>query len=173
MKVAFVGCDNGTSGSIGIITVDYEKGDVQSRFFLTPVKKELSYQKSKKAYRTRLDYPEMHRILKELKESTDRIILCMERPMINATRMVASLSAIACLEAMLILLEDLDIPFSYIGSKEWQKNLLPAGIKGSDEQKKASMNVGCRLFPEHKELIQKHKDADGLLIAEHLHRKGV
>lgn len=173
MRISFIGLDNGVTGSCGIITVDYEKGSVENRFFLTPVRKELSYQKSKKAYRTRLDYPEMHRIIKEVRDSSDRIILCMERPLINATRFTASLSAIACLEAMLIILEDLGIPFSYIDSKEWQKALLPAGIKGSDEQKKASMDVGCRLFPEHKELIQKHKDADGILIAEYLHRKGI
>lgn len=173
MIISYIGVDNGVTGSIGIITVDYEKGSVTSRFFLTPVKKELSYQKSKKAFRTRLDYSEMFKTIKEIKESSDRIILSMERPLINATRFTASLSAISCLEAMLILLEELGISFSYLDSKEWQKVLLPAGIKGSDEQKKASMDVGCRLFPEHKELIQKHKDADGLLIAEYLHRKGI
>ena len=173
MKTAFVALDNGVTGSVGIITVDYEKGAVDSEFFLTPVRRELSYQKSKTAYRTRLDYFKMHEILENLKNSVDRIVLSMERPMINATRMTASLSAIACLEAMLILLEDLEIPFSYMDSKEWQKAMLPAGLKGSDEQKKASMDVGCRLFPQHKELIQRHKDADGILMAEYLHRKGI
>ena len=173
MRCSFVGIDNGVTGTCGVITVDYEKGSVSTDFFLTPTIRELSYQKSKKAYRTRLDFPKMKTYLLGLKESSERIILAMERPLINATRFTASLSAIAFLEAMLIILEDLEIPFSYIDSKEWQKELLPAGIKGSDEQKKASMNVGCRLFPEHRELIQKHKDADGILIAEHLHRKGI
>lgn len=173
MKVSYIGIDNGVTGTCGVITVDYEKGSVSTDFFLTPTVRELSYQKSKKAYRTRLDYKNMKSYLSGLKDSSDRIILSMERPLINATRFTASLSAIAFLEAMLIVLEELDIPFSYMDSKEWQKSLLPAGIKGSDEQKKASMNVGCRLFPEHKELIQKHKDADGILIAEYLHRKGL
>lgn len=173
MKVVYFGLDNGVSGSYGIVSVDYATGEVKSTFGLTPAKKELSYQKSKTAYRTRLDYRSFFILLKELKESSDRIIFCMERPMINATRMQASLSAIACLEATLIALEELEIPYSYIDSKEWQKVLLPSGLKGSDEQKKASMDVGCRLFPEHKELIQKHKDADGILIAEYLHRKGL
>lgn len=173
MKVSYFGLDNGVSGSYGIITVDYSTGEVKSVFELTPSKKELSYQKSKKAYRTRLDYDRFLSILTELKSSSDKIIFCMERPMINATRMQASLSAIACLEATLIALEQLEISYSYIDSKEWQKVMLPAGLKGSDEQKKASMYIGCRLFPEHKELIQKHKDADGLLIAEYLHKKGI
>lgn len=173
MKITYMACDNGVTGSIGIITVDYATGETFTQFMLTPVKKELSYQKSKKTMRTRLDYPSMHRLFEEVKSTSDKVIFCMERPLVNATRFSASLSAIACLEAMLILLEDLDIPYSYIDSKEWQKAILPAGLKGSDEQKKASMDVGCRLFPEHKELIQKHKDADGILIAEYLHRKGI
>ena len=173
MRVSYFGLDNGVSGSYGIITVDYSTGAVESIFALTPAKKELSYQKSKKTYRSRLDYDKFYKILSDLKNTSDRIIFCMERPMINATRMQASLSAIACLEATLIALEQLEIPYSYIDSKEWQKSLLPTGLKGSDEQKKASMDVGCRLFPQYKELIQKHKDADGILIAEYLHRKGI
>jgi len=48
--------------------------------------------------------------------------------------------------------------------------LLPQGIKG-DELKVASKDIGCRLFPEHTELIVKHKDADGILIAEYCRRK--
>lgn len=173
MRVAWVGGDNGVTGSWGIIIADYTTGALETRFFLTPNKKDLSYQKSKTAYRTRLDYPVFHSLLSDLKNTCDRVTLCLERPMINSTRMTASLSAISCLEATLIALEDLEIPYSYIDSREWQKALLPAGLKGSDEQKKASMDVGCRLFPEHRELIQKHKDADGILIAEYLHRKGL
>ena len=173
MSVSYVGIDNGVTGTIGVITVDYSSGSVETDFILTPSFKELSYQKSKKAYRTRLNYKEVKNYLLGVKTRSDTIILSMERPLINAQRFTASLSAIACLESYLILLEELEIPFTYIDSKEWQKNLLPVGIKGSDEQKKASMNVGCRLFPSHRELIQKHKDADGLLIAEYLHRKGI
>lgn len=58
----------------------------------------------------------------------------------------------------------------YCDSKHWQRILLPKGAKGP-ELKKASMDIGCRLFPEHEKLIRKHKDADGLLIAEWARRE--
>jgi hypothetical protein len=86
--------------------------------------------------------------------------------MINPGRFKASISAVRCLEAMLIGLELYEIPYQYCDSKQWQKELLPAGIKGPIELKSASADIGTRMFPEHKELIWKHKDADGLLIAE-------
>jgi hypothetical protein len=71
---------------------------------------------------------------------------------------------------MLILFEMYGLPYSYIDSRAWQKELLPAGIKGSAEQKEASKEVGLRLYPEHAELINKHKDADALLIATYMRR---
>ena len=43
--------------------------------------------------------------------------------------------------------------------------MLPKGCKGA-ELKAASKDVGIRLFPQHKEIIVKQKDADSLLIAE-------
>ena len=55
-------------------------------------------------------------------------------------------------------------------NKEWQKTMLPQGLKGSDQLKKASMDVGKRLFPCLSAIIDKHKDADGLLMAEHFRR---
>ena len=103
--------------------------------------------------------------MKSYKEDCDRFVVAIERPMINSTRFDASLSARASLEAMLIMFDFLVISYTYIDSKAWQKQLLPINIKGSPEQKLASKEVGCRLFPEHKELITKHKDADGILIA--------
>lgn len=45
------------------------------------------------------------------------------------------------------------------------------GIEGSAELKKASMDIGLRLFPDQEEVIKKHKDADALLIAEWARRE--
>jgi hypothetical protein len=87
--------------------------------------------------------------------------------MVNSTRFNATLSAIRALEATLIALEESQFPYEYIDSKEWQKLLLPKGLKGSDELKKASLDVGKRMFPE----LEIKKDADGLLIAEFMRRK--
>jgi hypothetical protein len=82
------------------------------------------------------------------------------------------MSAMRTLEAQVLILESLKIPLMYVDSKDWQKDLLPRGTKGTPELKKASMDIGCRLFPQHDELIRKHKDADGLLIAEWGKRQG-
>ena len=71
----------------------------------------------------------------------------------------------ALLEAELCVVEMLSMPHIYIDSKQWQRELLPQGIKGSAELKKASKDIGSRLFPLHTNLITKHKDADGILIA--------
>lgn len=161
MKKVYVGIDNGVSGSIGVV------GDsIESRFIPTPVKKEASYQKSKKTNINRIDFPVLYAFLKEQKELGESIFVCIERPMINPTRFQASVSASRSLEATLIVIELLELPYQYIDSKAWQKVLLPAGLKGSVEQKSASKDIGIRLFPEHKEIIGKQKDADGILIAE-------
>ena len=75
----------------------------------------------------------------------------------------------SCLEATIIVLELLKIPFEYIDSKAWQRELLPKGLR-KEELKKASLDVGRRLFPQID--WTKFKDADGLLIAEWGRRKG-
>ena len=165
MKTCWCGIDNGVTGTIGFITEDKETGFYKTEFILTPVFSELSYQKTKVKHMTRINFRLLYEIMKQYKEECDRVVVAIERPMINATRFDASLSARASLEAMLIMFNMLDIGYTYIDSKQWQKQLLPANLKGSPEQKLASKDVGCRLFPEHKELIIKHKDADGMLIA--------
>ena len=50
------------------------------------------------------------------------------------------------------------------------KALLPKGSKGI-VLKNDSKDIGCRLFPQSSALIVKHKDADGILIAEYCRRK--
>ena len=95
----------------------------------------------------------------------------VERPMVNPTRFVATTSALRALEATLITLEMLNLPYQFIDSKEWQRDLLPKGIKGSEELKRASHDIGCRLFPTLNPNY--HADFDGLLIAEYGRRKGL
>ncbi len=91
--------------------------------------------------------------------------------MVNPTRFKATTSALRALEATLCVIELLRYPYTYIDSKEWQRELLPSAIKGGPELKKASMQIGCRMFPKHKEKIIKQKDADGILLAEFCRRK--
>ena len=158
----YIGFDNGVSGTIGIITIEPE-GIRKTHFFKTPVFKEQNYTK-KKAMITRIDFNKLLEVLQPFYKNS---FVMMERPMVNPTRHKATTSALRSLEASLNVLQLLDLPMIYVDSKEWQRQLLP---KGSGDLKQASKDIGCRLFPEHKELIIKHKDADGLLIAEHCRR---
>lgn len=161
MKKIYIGIDNGTTGTIGIVG-----NETEPQLHHTPVKKEQDYTKAKKQV-TRLDCIGLKSILDQFNHN--EICVVMERPMINPTRWTASMSAIRCLEATLIILEMLGIPHQFIDSKEWQREMLPKGIKGSDEQKKASLDIGNRLFPQFADF--KQKDRDGILIAEYARRK--
>ena len=158
MRSIQIAIDNGTSGSIGIITKD------EVKYIETPITIEQSYTKKKQNI-SRVDWKSLYELL-EPYDKTECMVL-LERPMINPTRFTASMSAMRALESTLVVIERLQLPHAYIDSKEWQKALLPNGIKGTPELKKASVDIGCRLFPQHATLIKKHGDADGLLIAEY------
>jgi hypothetical protein len=151
----YIGIDNGVSGSIGQISphgVMYVK---------MPVIKQLNYTKTKK-WIHRVDYKGLKFILES--NLPEEMIVYLERPMVNPGRFQATASAIRALEATLIVLEELKIPYQYIDSKEWQKVLLPAELKG-EELKDASLDIGKRKFPKID--FKGFKDADGLLIAEY------
>ena len=152
----FWGIDNGVTGGITVLD---EQGVVKLHI-KTPVKKHLNYTK-KKAFINRLDAT----ILKPILETYASDSFCMiERPMVNPTRFTATISAIRCLEATETILELLEIPYQFIDSREWQRILLPSGLKG-DELKFAAEEVAKRLFPKQKIL-----NADSLLIAEYCRR---
>ena len=160
MKRTYIGIDNGVSGSIGIITPE---GDSFS--FKTPIKTEQDYTKKKKIV-SRID---VDQLMAELRDRKNPFVV-IERPMVNPKMFNATLSAVRALEATLAVLEILGLPYRFIDSKEWQKALLPEGTKGSVELKKASLDIGTRLFPGCKDYFK--GDADGLLIAEHVRRQG-
>lgn len=163
--MVYIGFDNGvTSQGIGVITYDR----VASLYPL-PVKKEASYTKEEK-FITRVNHKELVKLLKAIRGNfpkNEKFSVAIERPMVNSRRFNATLSAIRCLEATIIALEMTGFNFSYIDSKEWQRVLLPQDIKGSDELKKASLEVGKKLYPH----LAIKKDADGILIAEYLRIK--
>jgi len=152
MPKAYIGIDNGVTGSLGIITDNYSKQ------IPTPVKKEQSYTKAKQNI-TRIQVNELETILKEFKDTDCLIVL--ERPMVNPGRFKATVSALRALEATLCTIEQLELPYLYIDSKEWQKNLLPKGVKGAPALKQASHDKGKQLFP----YIKQKGDYDGILIA--------
>lgn len=155
---AFIGIDNGVSGTIGIIT-----GDGKALSVKTPTKIEQSYTKAK-AKITRIDVVALKELLSKYSIQS-RVII--ERPMVNPGRFKATVSALRALEATICVLEALHLPFEYTDSKEWQKVLLPKGCSG-DELKKASLDIGNRLYPN---LNLKHEDRDGMLIAHYCYLK--
>jgi len=154
------GIDNGVSGTIGVL------GSDNPILIQTPVFKQSNYTK-KKSFITRIDSVKLMQILSGLNSES---FFYIERPMVNPNRFQATISAIRALEATQTVLELLKIPFEFVDSKKWQKGMLQKGLKGSEELKLGSKDVGKRLFPEFSELIEKHGDADGLLIAEYYRR---
>ena len=169
----FLGIDNGVSGSIGLI----RPGGVAT-YVKMPTLESLSYTKAKK-FINRVDWKTLFAIL----GAESGPYFCMiERPMVQAARFNATLSAIRAVEATLIVLEKLCIPYEFVDSKQWQRALLPSGIwtmekdkngRGylkafPDDLKKASFSVGKRLFPSVN--FAGFTDADGLLIAEYARR---
>lgn len=159
LKRAFIGVDNGISGSVGII---YSDGTYE--FFKSPVIKQQDYTKKKKLI-SRIVPNKFADLLNKVGPGS---MVFIERPMINSTRFNASMSAIRAYEMTITILETLGLPYETIDSKDWQRTLLPQGVSG-DELKKASFDVGNRLFPSFKEV--KHPDRDGLLIALHCKNK--
>lgn len=162
MSKIYVGCDNGVSGTIGIV------GDsIESVFVKTPVKKEQDYTKGKKII-TRLDILVFMSLFNGFNKND--IVFLIERPMVNPTRFVSTVSALRCHESMLTAIEMLGCRHMFIDSKEWQRELLPKGCMG-EELKKASLDIGNRLFPMF--LDVNHPDRDGILIAEYGRRKNL
>lgn len=159
----YLGFDNGVTGTLGIITP--EKAD----FLQMPIKKEQNYTKAKDNI-SRIDVPKLMSIIDPLDNGVSMFAL-LERPMVNPKRWKASVSAIRALESTITFLEAYGIGFSYCDSKEWQRELLPKGVKTTPELKKASRDIGIRMFPQFKDLIEKVGDADGILIAEYARRK--
>lgn len=154
----YIAIDNGTTGSIGIIT------PIRISFGITPIKTEQNYTKKKQNI-SRIDYNKMLFMLSKYKYHKKRVKVLLERPFTGQFNK-ANVSAARAIESTLIALEVLNYSHEYIDSKEWQSVMLPKGIKGSSELKKASLDIACRLFPQLREKLIKHKDGDSILMAE-------
>lgn len=156
MGKTYIGIDNGTTGTIGVIH------DHISFIIKTPTINQLSYTKKEKWVDV-IDFDELLLFFNNLEG--DKFAL-LEKPYTNIDprRFHTVCSAFRALEAVNIALRQAKIPFQYISSTEWQKKLFPQGIKG-DKLKKASLDVAKRLFPNII-IPDKLKDCDGLLIAE-------
>lgn len=152
-----IAMDNGVSAE----GVALFKPDGAVLYEKLPTKNELSYQKEEH-HITRLDAAAFRALLKRWNAPSQQTQVVIERPMINPARFKASISAVRCLEAELIILEEFEYPIRFIDSKQWQRVLLP-DVVGSAELKKASRELGKTLYPQFK--IK--KDADPLLIGHY------
>lgn len=159
MNKIIIAFDNGVSGSCAVL---YPDG--KSSFVETPVIKVRDYTK---------EVQHCHRInWRELSNNLPKdAIAVIERPLVNPHTFVATKSALRSLEATLIVLEMLDIPYKFIDSKEWQKEFLSSALIGKEQMKEGSKMVGIDLFPIHRTKIEKHGDADSLLLALYYQRK--
>lgn len=160
----YIGIDNGVTGSIGIVGKDLTYYNMVK----TPVISGQDYTKAKKNI-SRVDVKVLAEIIADLQEHAPCVAI-VERPMKNPARFEATCSAMRALEAELTVLELYQVPYIFVDSKEWQRELLSKGITGAPELKKASLDIGKRLFPE---VLLKHPDRDGILIAEYARRKGL
>jgi hypothetical protein len=158
MSKTYIGIDNGITGSIGIISGG------EYYLFKVPTKSGQDYTKKKQNV-TRIDCSEFTNLLYEYTENAADRKAVLERPFVNPRGFQATASALRCMEAEMIILEMLGIPFEFIDSRAWQKEFLPTGARGP-ELKTTSRDKGIQLFPLYEEEIRKMKDADGLLIAE-------
>lgn len=162
----YIGADNGVSGTIGWSGAS--RGSHVYGQIKMPVFSQLSYTKKEK-HITRINHEQLSSMLSYLITLNEQVLLLLERPMINPGRWTASLSARAALEVTWLVIEQLKIPYIMIDSKDWQSELLPRGIKGAENLKKASRQIGNQLFPS----VNCIPDADGILIAEYARMKGL
>lgn len=158
MSKIFIGIDNGVTATVGIV------GGAQPVMVKLPTKNEQNYTK-KKDNITRLDAKGFADLIGGY--DPNEVMIVMERPMVNPTRFKATTSALRCFEAELTLVEHFGFAHCYVDSKDWQKVMLPKGVSG-DDLKKASLDIGNRLFPQFRDF--KHPDRDGILIAEFARR---
>ena len=158
-----IGLDNGATGSMAV----WDSNTNVMTMYKLPTKKELDYTKKVK-HITRIDYPLFRDLLQEIKKDTNNDIhVYMEKPfMAGAMFLMVSINAFRCMESQLIALEECQIGYTVINSKDWQKHILPSGIKGSKELKKASLDIARRLYPYLSEKLNLD-NADSVLIAHH------
>ena len=156
------GLDNGSTGTISCIN----KVDGTISFMKTPSRVELDYTQDIK-YINRIDTVELKKWFENnislMKDDNRFIIVILERPMKNPTRFEQSISACRAFEATLIILEELNLKYIVIDSKQWQHYFFGKNTSNID-LKLESMRKGLdvlkknfkKQYNEISEIIQKH-----------------
>lgn len=170
-----IGMDNGATGTICSWIVNTNQID----FLLTPAKREINYQKQIN-YIDRIDHEKIKTWIKNniknaqlLYNREIRIIIIIERPMVNPQRFDASLHAVRAFESILVILQQLNIKYITIDSKQWQHYFFGKDTSFMD-LKFESLKHGINVLKEHNpkdgtqmiQIIRNHGDADALLITK-------
>ena len=150
-----IGIDNGTTGTIAIYV-----GKKLVDFMLTPAFVQQSYTHEINNV-SRIDVREMLTLLAKYNKNSFAVL---ERPMSDPTRYTASMTALRAYEATIVTLELCGINYLVIDSKRWQRHYL----KGSSGAglKHDCAKLAIKLYPQYKELIDHHGDADAIFIAK-------
>lgn len=168
-----IGIDNGSTGTLCSWIINN-----QIEFIETPAKTELNYQKEIN-YIDRLDHGFLTNWLKNIIKRAKKIykdelkvIIILERPMVNPQRFDASLNAIRVFEAMLVIIQQLNLNYIVIDSKQWQHYYFGKDTQFIDlkiESLKKGIEIINALHIKNEiitDLIKKHGDADALLITK-------
>jgi len=168
-STVFIGIDNGPSGSIGILEYN-ERGMRTNVYFCeTPTYMVQDYTKAKKRI-SQLDIRKVRTLFKKYRDGW-KVHIAMERPLVNPTRFTATVVGCRVHQSYLDILTWLKLPYPvFTDSKAWQKMFLPKGTVGTD-LKVRSKEFGIRAYPEFTDVFRKHKDADGIFIAEWLKKQ--
>lgn len=172
-----IGLDNGATGTVCSIIPEMNYID----FIQTPSIISLDYPKDLQ-YISRIDINELSKwIKKKIKKAKKfynqpiKMIVVMQRPMVNPQRFKQSGNALRALEATIIMLQSLQIDYVIIDSKKWQhyffgKNTMILDLKAQSMKKGLQILNNYKIRVKDKELmsdiIKKHGDADGMLICQ-------
>lgn len=167
MYSMIIGIDNGVTGTIAILSLKYQHfGKIKTTVGQDYTKKKQNI--SRVDSRWMFDLISGARV--DAGVQSNEVFILMERPLKNPGMFQASISGARAFEAELIVIERLSAGWQCVDSKEWQRIMLPTGCE-KDQLKPASRDIGIRLFPQFTDAIQKHGDADSLLMAEWWRRK--
>lgn len=168
-----IGMDNGTTGTWCSWLYDYGILD----FVETFSKRTLNYQQQIN-YIDRIDHELLKDwIKKQVKNAKKvynreiKVIIVLQRPMVNPQRFDSSLLAVRAFESTIIILQQLELNYIILDSKKWQhyffgKETMLLNLKYE------SLKKGLLLLNEEedvedlKQIVKKHGDADALLITK-------
>ena len=171
-----IGIDNGTTGTM--CSWILESGLID--FIETPSKRELNYQKEIN-YIDRLDHNNFKNWIKNQIKNAElvykdkiKVIIILERPMVNPKRFDSSIMAVRTFESTLVILQQMNLNYIVIDSKQWQHYFFGKDTSFMDlkfESLKSGINVLNEFKPKNFiqmiDIIRNHGDADALLITKY------